>query len=150
MAIASKKVWQIFLLVSCLVVLWFLGQFTLKMFCYLKLSHTAEAHIESLSVKEVASDQFKIVARYRYQVNGHEYKKEHLFTAPIFMNQKGAENHIHQYWDHQVWKVFYSSKNPEYASLQKLFPFKFLFNTCLSLGIAFYFLWLRSYVARMS
>lgn len=149
-SLAGKKIWQVFFIVSCGVVIWFLFQFGIRMIPYLRLSHMVDAEIESFVVKEIANEKFAVQARYLYCVDGKNYKKEYIFISPVFLNRFAAQSHIDKHWSTKEWRVWYSYKNPEYASLQKLFPFKFLFNACLSMGIVFYFVWLRSYVARVS
>ena len=149
-SLPGKRIWQVFFILTCGVVLWFLFQFSVKMVPYLKLSHMADAQMESFAVKEIANEQFAVQAFYQYQVNGKIYKKEYTFISPMFLNRFAAQTHIDKHWTTKEWRVWYNYKNPEYSSLQKLFPFKFLFNACLSMGVLFYFVWLRSYIARVS
>lgn len=149
-SLAGKRVWQVFFILSCGVVLWFLFQFGVKIIPYIKLSHMADAQIESFSVKEISQEKYAVQALYHYQVAGKNYKKEYTFNSPMFLNRFAAETHIDKNWTTKEWRVWYNQKHPEFSSLQKLFPFKFLFNVCLSIGILFYFVWLRSYVARVS
>lgn len=149
-SLAGKRIWQVFFIISCGVVLWFLFQFSVKIVPYLKLAHMTDAHIESFVVKEITNEKYAVQALYQYQVNGKDYKKEYTFISPVFLNRFAAQSHIDKYWITNEWRVWYNYKNPEYASLQKLFPFKFLFNTCLSMGVLFYFVWLRSYITKVS
>lgn len=149
-SLPGKIIWQVFFIGCCGVVLWFFVQFCVKMVPYVKLSHRVDAHVESFSVKEVAYEKYAVEAHYRYLVQGNEYKKDYVFTTPVFLNRLAAENHISKNWSLKEWGVWYSDSDPSYSSLQKLFPFKFLFNTCLSIGILFYFVWLRNYVAKVS
>lgn len=149
-SLAGKRIWQVFFILSCGVVLWFLFQFSVKIIPYLRLSHMADAQIESFIVKEITNEKYAIQALYQYQVNDKNYKKEYIFTSPVFLNRFAAQGHIDKHWSVNEWRVWYNYKNPDYSSLQKLFPFKFLFNACLSMGVLFYFVWLRSYIAKVS
>lgn len=149
-SVARRRIWQIFFILSCGVVVWFLVQFGIKMIPYMALSHSTQANIDALVIEEQPNEKYAIKAQYHYKVGGIEHKKDYTFTSPIFINRLAAEHHIKQHWGSKEWQVWYSAKDPSYAALQKLFPFKSLFNACLSMGIVFYFLWLRHYVARTS
>jgi hypothetical protein len=117
---------------------------------YMKLSSKTSGIVEAFSTQERPDEKWAVIASYHYTVQGKEHKKNYMFTAPLFPNQVAAEHHIEKHWKTKEWQVWYVSKHPEQSALQKLFPFKFLFNTCLTLGIVFYFLWLRHYVARVN
>lgn len=147
-SVVGRRVWQVFFILSCGVVAWFLVHFGIKMIPYIKLSSSTEAIVTGFSVAEQANEKWAITADYHYEVRGVKYKKNYTFTAPIFLNRLAAQNHIDKHWSQKEWQVWYSTKDPNQAALQKLFPFKLLFNACLAMGIVFYFVWLRHYVAR--
>lgn len=147
-SVLAKRIWQVFFILTCGVVVWFLVQFGMKMVPYMQLSQMTHGVVDTLKVEEQSNERYAVMAEYHYQVSGINYKKKYTFTTPIFLNRLAAENHIKQHWKSKEWEVWYSSKDPSQASLQKLFPFKLLFNACLAMGIVFYFMWLRHYVAR--
>lgn len=149
-SVAGRRIWQIFFVLSWGVVAWFLMQFVIKMIPYIGLAYTTSGVVESFVVEEKANEKWAITATYLYEVRGAQYKENYTFTAPMFPNRLAAQSHIDKHWStKKEWQVWYSYKDPSKASLQKLFPFKLLFNTCLALGIVFYFVWLRHYAARV-
>ncbi|MEI8300250.1 MAG: hypothetical protein WCG10_01375 [Chlamydiota bacterium] len=146
----KKGVWGAFFLLSSAVTLWFCVQASLQLIPYWRLSEETHGYIDNFLVQEITQEKYAVRAFYHYQVGDQTYKGETTFKAPIFLNPAAAKQHIEKYWNEKEWDVWYSLKTPSYASLQKLFPFKAIFNAVLSVGVLFYFVWLRSYVAKMS
>lgn len=145
----ARWIWRVFFILSYSVVAWFVIHFGLKAIPYVLLSSSTEAVIDEMTVEPLPKEEYGIVARYHYTVGGKKYEQKYVFTTPIFPNKLAAESHLGKHWHStKPWRVFYSQKHPERATLQKLFPFKLLFNACLSLGIVFYFFWLRHYVRK--
>lgn len=146
----KKGVWGAFFLLSSAISLWFCVQASLLLVPYWRLSEEAHGYVDNFSIQELSPEKYAVKAFYHYQVGDLTYQGETTFKAPIFLNREAAEQHIQKHWHENKWGVWYSPQKPSYSSLQKLFPFKALFNAVLSVGVLFYFVWLRSYVAKLS
>lgn len=115
------------------------------------LSQVAEAKVSEFHSKPLSENKYTVEAKFSFRVGEREYEESYTFVKPIFLNKFAAESHINSFWKGQdSWLVYYKKGNPSYCSLQKIFPFKYLFNFGITFCIMFYFMWLRNYVARMS
>lgn len=147
----GRTLWIVFFVVACTTSMWFFCQFTYKMVPYLKLSQVEEADARQFSVVPLSENRYVVEAKFNFTASGQEISSSYVFKAPVFLNHYAAQNHIDKYWKLQKkWPVYYNLKQPSFCKLQKLFPFKDLFNFALTLCVLFYFVWLRSYISKLS
>ncbi|MCH9630063.1 MAG: hypothetical protein S4CHLAM37_00550 [Chlamydiia bacterium] len=147
----GKNLWLLFFGVTCAVSLWFLALFSIKMYPYIMLSQVTNARVSEFHAKPLSENKYAVEAKFSFKAAGKDYEESYTFVKPIFLNKFAAENHVKNFWKEQSdWLVYYKKGNPSYCSLQKIFPFKYLFNFGITFCIMFYFMWLRNYVARMS
>lgn len=146
----KKGIWRAFFVLSSAVSLWFCVQASLLLVPYWRLSDEVKGYVDNFSIQEINSEKYAVRAFYHYEVAGQTYEGKTIFEAPIFLNREAAEQHIQKHWYEKKWDVWVCPQQPSYSSLQKLFPFKALFNAVLSIGVLFYFVWLRSYVAKLN
>lgn len=148
---SGKLLWKVFFILTCGMALWFLAQFSVKMYPYIRLSQVTHGTVSEFKVKPLSEEKFAVEAKYAFEVKGKRYEESYTFIKPIFLNEFAAETHVKRFWKTQEkWLVYYSKSNPSFSALQKMFPFKALFNFGITFCVMFYFMWLRSYVARMS
>jgi len=140
--------WGVFFLLTTFVSLWFCGQATLRLKEYLRYGCITQGYVENFLVKELAADKYVIEAHFVYEVDSVYYQGATLLNAPVFLNRDAALQHVAKHWEEKAWGVWYDREKPSYASIQRLFPFKALFNAGLSLGILLYFIGLKNYMAR--
>lgn len=115
---------------------------------YLYMSLNAEAPAENLKwgVAKLSEDQFVMKADYIFNAKDQQYSGTTLFKNDIYWNPWSAEDAIKVYAQ-KDWTVWYSSKNPQYSSLQKNFPFKECISVIILWVLLLYFFGLGYYVA---
>lgn len=142
----SRNIWVLFFILSGASSL-FLGVLFLKDFIpYLRLDTKTSAKVKEFFVEGRGEDRFLVGATFAYRVKGRDIEGKKKFSTPVFISELAAKSHLSTYWNIKEWDAWYNNKDPSIVSLQKLFPFQKLFNFLLSIGVMFYFLWLRSYL----
>lgn len=145
----QNRIWKFFLLALALVVLWFSGSTTYKMFNYLRLNSQAPAEQMEWSVVEASEDRFLLQASYIFHVDEKVYHGNSVLVPPFFRNEWAAKQDLPTFAARQ-WQVWYFSWDPGFSSLQKNFPIKECISTLLLWGILIYFVRIGYYVAKLS
>lgn len=126
--------------------LWFGGKAVFELWSYSRLDKYAPATILDWQIEEKGS-RAHILGTYTFEVQGKAYQGKTQFREPTFLNKPAAGGQLDE-WKIHDWSVWYSSKNPEYSSLQKLFPYKDLIYGLLVMGVSGYFFLLNGKLFR--
>lgn len=110
------------LLFSALIFLWFGGKAIFELLSYARLSEYAPVLVENWEVEKQGSS-YRLLANYIFEIKGKKYEGSYLFKEPVFLNQFSAEDEKNL-WKASSWYAWYSPRNPQFSSLQKLFPYK--------------------------
>jgi|GEM_PF-1050962 len=143
----SKNIWILFFVLSGGASLFLGGTFFKDFIPYLRLDTKTIASIKEFFVEGEAEGRFAVGATFSYIAHDRSFEGKKKFSTPVFMSEHGAKSHLNAYWKIKEWDAWYNHQDPSIVSLQKLFPFQKLFNFLLSIGVMFYFLWLRSYLS---
>ena len=136
------RFWVALLVISGGIALWFMAIALLGVVKFALLNSTGTAQVLHWDVHEISSSQFAIEAKYQFRIKENAYIDKTKFESPRFLNRFAAESHIAHRSD-KSWKVWYSSSNPRYSSLEKIFPQKQCFQALLTLGVFAYFFFVR-------
>jgi hypothetical protein len=92
---------------------------------YLNAPYTASIKPESLtwSLKKINEEEWRPLAHFRYQAEGHSYEKEELFQGEAYRNPYVGQEAL-QGLNEKYPLVWYVPEHPEKASLEKYFPLK--------------------------
>lgn len=140
---AQRVLWTSLFLIVGGFFLFFLVNFFIDAMPYFRLDSSTRGYIEDYSVKRLSYDQYGVQVHYFYTVGEKEFERSQTLKTPIFMNPYGAQSHIEKYWKDKEWTVWYQKSAPYYASLQRLFPFKYFFNSLVLFFVLVYFYGLR-------
>lgn len=136
----SKQKNPIFLLFFATLLVSFLLtiQLTPKVFAYFQKSASVPAQILSWQVHKKDENHYYISMRYQYPVSQKIYKGNYARDHLFYPNKEAA---IHGIKDlkKRAWTSYYSPSSPERSSLEKRFPYSYLFRWILSLLLAIYF-----------
>lgn len=142
------KYWKILLSLLTIVNIWFAGIALHQLYIYIRLNANTSTSDIQWSVKEISDERYLINGKYTFLVQNDTQTGETTLTSPYFLNQWAAEQGIIENAKHSPWKVWYSSYNPEYSSLQKNFPIKECLSSLLLFGVLLYFFGLKHYVEK--
>ena len=142
----SKNIWVLFFILSGGVSLFLGGIFLMDFIPYVRLDTKTVATVKEFFIESEGEERFVVGAVFTYKAQDRLMEGKKKFSTPVFISDYGAKSHLNTYWKTKEWDAWYNNKDPSIVSLQKLFPFQKLFNFLLSIGVMFYFLWLRSYL----
>lgn len=145
----QNRIWQAFLIIITLVVLWFSMMTLHKVYKYIKLSAHTPAQEVFWSIKEVSDERFLIEGHYTFLVNKKKIQGVSLLSDSLFRHSWAAEQAIPEYIKKE-WMVWYSPRDLEYSSLQKNFPLKECISMVLLWGVLAYFIGLGYYIAGLN
>lgn len=101
-------------------------------------------HIET-SVQQTTANRFVIAIDYQYVISGKTYSGHQEIKKKMLKNiwvaKQFAQDMVSK--DQKVW---YNLTEPHLGSIDKVFPVKRLFYTCLLLGLFIYFSTLVNYL----
>ena len=140
---------MVLLIVAGGVALWFLSTATYAYWKYARAGKKTQAHIENWGVEKIGSSKFAIAASYVFEVQGEKFEGKTVFKEPYYLNHLSAEDDLKK-WASQHWEVWYDPSSPAFSTLQKLFPYKYIWHALLTLGVFVYFLGMRPYLLRLS
>lgn len=147
MMLHKNKIWLFFLALVFTFTLIYTVKTVSLLYYYASLSESIESSATAWSVQTVKDESIPL-AKYTFYVGGKLYEGETLFYHEASDNPWAIEEALKSLAakEHKVW---YSSKDPLYSSLQKKFPLKECIYTVILWGISIYFFWLGVYVAKL-
>lgn len=132
-----NKRWAILLILIAGAALWFTTFALIDLWGYLRLKQHAPAHIQEWAV-EGSGSKFFIKAAYSFESKNRKYEGACVLKEPQFLNKIAAETELKR-WEQCAWSVWYDPSAPHFSSLQKLFPYKRVFNAAVCLALLGYF-----------
>ena len=138
----TRLVWSLLFSVAGLAICILGFQFASGLSAFLSLSAKTTGHVEHWFVESGGPSKYFIAAEYSFQCEEEQMLGKTFFQKPICPNEFSAQKLIEKYAK-KPWAVYYSKKNPNISSLVKKFPLKRFFHFLISVGIFFYFFWLK-------
>jgi hypothetical protein len=139
------KFWIVLLCIAGAISCWFTALAFAKGWTYVRLDTKAAAQVEKWDIKMISSSHYVLHTTYSYVVEGQKFTGDTLLSSPSYPNKYAAEIDL-KARKAQAIHVWYQKKNPDFSSLQRLFPKKELLNALLTLGVFFYFYLARGQV----
>lgn len=143
----KNRFWLAFLAVVLLCSAWYTGKALYYYYNYKQLSEQTTPTSLEWRVVAHSDEDFTLDTDYTFKVHNEVFAGTTSWERS-YLSEWAAHQEI-QELSHQVWKVWYSSKNPHISSLQKNFPFKESISALLLWGLFLYFLWLGYYVGNI-
>jgi hypothetical protein len=137
-----KRFWQVLLILTSLLSVFFIGKMAREMVAYFSLDQQGKALAVKWEVVEKSPSAFALAASYHFLDGDRLFEGFTEFPKPYCLNRLAAENVIREFASKE-WNVFYKSSDAAFSSLQKMFPFKVVFQAILTLGVLVYFLVLK-------
>lgn len=137
-------VWLSLLILIIAASMWFVVRSGIELNHYMRLSQTAPAQIESLSLLKEGEDNFAVVLDFSFDANHQKFFGKTALKKK-YPNQWAADKSLKDL-QKQSWTVWYNPKNPNEATLEKIFPFKSSLSAIILLALFLYFLCLGLYV----
>lgn len=141
--------WLIFISAISIIVAWFITSTLIEIYHFSQLNQSVDPSEMAWSYHEISKDTYQIHVTYQYEVNEHLYSNDHLFKKPVLFNPLAAKQ-VAEEFSHKEWKAWYNKTNPQYTSLEKIFPTKSLISSIILLLLLFYFIGLGIYAQRKS
>lgn len=140
------KLWIVLVILAASAALWFTGRGLYTLFEYYHLDKTSTAFIQKWEIEEKGSD-ISILASYTFDAAGKTYPGKTKFKEPRLLNRFAAEQEL-KTWENMTWTVWYNGKHPEDSSLERKFPLNLLIQAFLTLGVLFYFYYIKKSLFR--
>jgi hypothetical protein len=137
-----SKVWLLIILFTGSIACWFSQLAIREAWAYSRVNMTVPVLKAAWKPIEITPDRFVLEATYEYEVQGLAYHNRTQFNEPIYLNLPTAELD-QQRWEKLVWNAWVNPAHPEESTLQRLFPWKHLFYSLVTLSVFGYFFSLR-------
>jgi hypothetical protein len=137
----NKKLWISITGVASLISLWFLCLSVYGLWNFIRLDTPCVLKIFEWKVDQKGS-RYSITALYHYENKGKTFEGKSSFYKR-HLNPYSADEQISKWQAIKEWKGWTSSWTPSYSSIEKIFPWKPLFNAIVTGGITAYFFILR-------
>lgn len=144
----SKALWRIILGLTFALALFWSFKGGRAYWNYQRLGPEVEAVVENIELVPKGS-KYALRAFYSYKYGKKSFTGKTLFRKPYYLNRASAEAEVKKLSGMQ-WVAYVDSHHPKVSSLEKNFPLKELFYAFCSLGIFFYFVYLKFHVALLS
>lgn len=142
------RLWKSFLTFVMLVVFWYSGVAVYSLYHYYQLNAYTQTTATHWTVKEINEENYVLKVDFTFASRNESFKGKDLLEIPAYRNAWAAEDGAKKNGSH-AWKVWFSSNDPQYSSLQKKFPLKECLSSLILWGVMFYFIWLQAYVAKI-
>ncbi len=139
-----KNLWSFLVMCSLLISLWTIAGFTVKYLVYIKQSNYSVAEVFDWGVIEMDNDKYLVCADFRFHTDGiDKYVSQHLFEDKVFSSKQGAEEAIESMKLKEIKCYWFGDPSDPKVSISRNFPIKSLVYSCISLGVFFYFSFLK-------
>lgn len=139
--------WQAFLAIVCIAVLWYTFIALYSYYSYSRLKTQSAISSITWDVEEKSEENYFLKAHYSFNFKDHSYSGSTAFTDEPYRNRWAAEQDVKGF-SNKNGKVWFDPENPNHSSLQKHFPLKECISAAFLWGLLLYFLWLGFYVTR--
>lgn len=142
-----SSIWIALFVFTSIVSIFFISKAAVGIFAYMKFSKAVPAEIYQWEILEEKNEAFFLKAYFRYKVFDQTYKGESTLYQKKFLNMKAAEL-IMRDWAKESWLAWFNPHKISEVTLEKAFPFNFLFRGMLSIGVLGYLVFARKKIKK--